>query len=81
MKSTETAPSLRYLAAAAGFFRHVDTERLLAALRKQPGCERLQKRTLQNYLYGTGKVPAHVISALSEVLGQPVEIIVKAVTR
>jgi len=73
--------TLPALCAAAGYFRFIDTDALLADLRPLPGCSRLTKRTLQRYLYGTGKVPAHVISALSVVLSVPVEVIVKAVTR
>ena len=74
-------PSLPLLCANAGYYRFVDTTRLLADLRLQPGCAKLTSRTLQNYLYGTGKVPAHVITALSIVLSVPVEVIVQAVTR
>lgn len=74
-------PSLPAICAAGGYFRFVDTDRLLTDLQKQPGCSDLKKRTLQGYLYGQGKVPAHVISALAEVLCQPVEVIVRAVTR
>mgnify|MGYP001288057573 CR=1 FL=1 len=73
--------TLPYLCATAGYFRFVDTDRLLDALREHPGCQKLTKRSLQNYLYGTGSVPAHVISALSVVLNVPVGTVVKAVTR
>jgi hypothetical protein len=81
MKPNETTPTLRDLVARAGYYRHLDIDRLHAEIVKYPGCATLKPRNLQSVLLGRVKVSMKIGLALSEVLGQPVEIIVKAVTR
>lgn len=53
---------------AAGYAQRIDIQRLLADLRRYPGCADLQLRTLSNYLSGYTHPPAHVAWALCGVL-------------
>jgi transcriptional regulator with XRE-family HTH domain len=64
MKPTEITPTLRNLAARAGYAQRIDIQRLLADLRRYPGCADLQSRTLSNYLSGYTHPPADVAWAL-----------------
>ena len=77
MKPTETTPTLRDLAARAGYYHHIDIDRLTADLRGQPGCCNLQPRNLQNYLAGKTRVPATVAIALARLLDVDLEMILR----
>lgn len=72
-------PDPRDIAAAAGYYRHIDIERLTADLRAEPGCEDLQPRSLQNYLARKTKMPYAVVLAFAKLTRQTVETIMRAV--
>lgn len=76
MKLTETTPTLRDLAAAAGYCR-LDMVRLLADLREKPGCSKVSERMLYNYLHGKTKLPVAVGLALSVMFGADLETILR----
>lgn len=63
-KIEDTRPTLRDLAARAGYANRIDIQRLLADLRRYPGCAELQSRTLSNYLSGYTHMPLDVAGAL-----------------
>lgn len=72
-------PTPRDLAAAAGYYRHIDVERLTDDLRRYPGCEDLKARNMQNYLARKTKMPFAVIQAFAAVTGHAIDTIMKAV--
>ncbi len=53
---------------AAGYAQRIDIRRLLADLKRYPGCATLQLRTLSNYLSGYTHMPTDVARALCGVL-------------
>ena len=59
--------------AAAGYCDRLAVRRLLADLRGQPGCERIQERTLNNYLAGRSKMPMAVEKGLDALIEREVE--------
>ena len=54
--------------AAAGYCDRLAVRRLLADLRGQPGCERIQERSLNNYLAGRSRMPAAVEKGLDALI-------------
>ena len=54
--------------AAAGYCDRLAVRRLLADLRGQPGCERIQERTLNNYLAGRSRMPLAVGKGLDALI-------------
>lgn len=70
-------PTLRDLAAAAGYYRHLDLDRLLVDVRRHPGCDAVTGPTLANYMHGRTRTPRHVAEALAVILGVSLEVIVR----
>ena len=54
--------------AAAGYCDRLAVRRLLADLRGQPGCERIQERSLNNYLAGRSRMPPAVEKGLDALI-------------
>lgn len=54
--------------AAAGYCDRLAVRRLLADLRGQPGCERIQERSLNNYLAGRSRMPPTVEKGLDALI-------------
>jgi len=54
--------------AAAGYCDRLAVRRLLVDLRGQPGCERIQERSLNNYLAGRSRMPAAVEKGLDALI-------------
>ena len=54
--------------AAAGYCDRLAVRRLLADLRGQPGCERIQERSLNNYLAGRSRMPLAVEKGLDALI-------------
>lgn len=59
--------------AAAGYCDRLAVRRLLADLRRQPGCERIQERSLNNYLAGRSRMPLAVEKGLDALIEMGVE--------
>ncbi len=59
--------------AAAGYCDRLAVRRLLADLRGQPGCERIQERSLNNYLAGRSRMPAAVEKGLDALIERGAE--------
>ena len=68
-RMTAIATPLRDLSLAAGYVDRIDITRLLADLHRQPMCDRVQRRTLQNYLAGRSVPRGFVAIGLARVLG------------
>jgi hypothetical protein len=79
LKADQGDSSLRDLLAGKGFYDRIAIERLADALRDQPGCSKIQTRSLNNYISGRKTMPMAVAAGLAKLLGISIERLVEVI--